>query len=133
MICLFKLTFKILIMTNEELEIGAKWMTILNAYSTDFGTKALFNQTANFLKGKHNNTGGRVSKFQKEIKYNPSGEPIVVEKPKQITLLEAAKIREAKREQNEQEDEEGAGNLLAIGETDEYTELKTMKKGKKNV
>ena len=54
-------------MTNEELQIGAQWMAILNAYSHDFTTKALFNQTANYLKHNHGQKV-RDSKFKKEIK-----------------------------------------------------------------
>lgn len=115
-------------MTNEELEIGAKWMAILNAYSSDFGTKSLFNQTAAYLKAKHNGNGKRVSKFQKETKLNTNIDTGKVTAPKPtIGLLEAAKLREAQMEQ------EGDGNLLAIDETDQYAEIKTMKKGKKNV
>ena len=51
-------------MTNEELQIGAQWMAILNAYSHDFTTKALFNQTANYLKQNHGQKV-RDSKFKR--------------------------------------------------------------------
>lgn len=108
-------------MTNEELQIGAQWMAILNAYSHDFTTKALFNQTANYLKQNHGQKV-RDSKFKKEIKpgmvLNEQAKP----KPKPIGLMEAAKKREELEEPS---------NLLAIDETEQYTQVK--KGRKKNV
>jgi len=96
-------------------------MAILNAYSHDFTTKALFNQTANYLKHNHGQKV-RDSKFKKEIKpgtvLNEQAKP----KPKPIGLMEAAKKREELEEPT---------NLLAIDETDEYTQVK--KGRKKNV
>ena len=107
-------------MTNEELQIGAQWMAILNAYSHDFTTKALFNQTANYLKHNHGQKV-RDSKFKKELKpgsvLNEQAKP----KPKPIGLMEAAKVRE----------QEEPSNLLAIDETEQYTQVK--KGRKKNV
>lgn len=107
-------------MTNEELQIGAQWMAILNAYTYDFTTKSLFNQTANYLKHNHGQKM-RDTKFKKELKpgmiLNEQAKP----KPKPIGLMEAAKVR----------DQEGPTNLLAIDETDSDF---TAKKGrKKNV
>lgn len=116
-------------MTNEEKEIGAKWLAILNAYSSDFSTKALFNQTATYLKAKHNG-GKRVSKFQREVKVdNTILTENVKPEPKKVSLLEAKKIRE----QQELEDEDLDGNLLAIDETEEYNEVKKTRKTRKNV
>lgn len=107
-------------MTNEELQIGAQWMAILNAYSHDFTTKALFNQTANYLKQNHGQKV-RDSKFKKEIKpgtvLNEQAKP----KPKPIGLMEAAKVRE----------QEEPSNLLAIDETNE--DFMPKKGRKKNV
>ena len=107
-------------MTNEELQLGAQWMAILNAYSHDFTTKALFNQTANYLKHNHGQKV-RDSKFKKEIKPGTVLNEQIKATPKPIGLMEAAKVRE----------QEEPTNLLAIDETDEYTQVK--KGRKKNV
>lgn len=107
-------------MTNEELQIGAQWMAILNAYSHDFTTKALFNQTANYLKQNHGQKT-RDSKFKKEIKPGTVLNEQVQPKPKPIGLMEAAKLR----------DIEEPTNLLAIDETD--SDLMPKKGRKKNV
>jgi len=107
-------------MTNEELQIGAQWMAILNAYSHDFTTKALFNQTANYLKQNHGQKT-RDSKFKKEIKPGTVLNEQVQPKPKPIGLMEAAKLR----------DIEEPTNLLAIDETD--GDLLPKKGRKKNV
>ena len=107
-------------MTNEELQIGAQWMAILNAYSHDFTTKALFNQTANYLKQNHGQKV-RDSKFKKEIKPGTVLNEQVQPKPKPIGLMEAAKLR----------DIEEPTNLLAIDETD--SDLMPKKGRKKNV
>jgi hypothetical protein len=108
-------------MTNEELQIGAQWMAILNAYSHDFTTKALFNQTANYLKQNHGQKV-RDSKFKKELKATTVLNENVKQKPKTIGLMEAAKKREELEEPS---------NLLAIDETNEDF---IVKKGrKKNV
>lgn len=107
-------------MTNEELQIGAQWMAILNAYSHDFTTKALFNQTANYLKQNHGQKV-RDSKFKKEIKPGTVLNEQIQPKPKPIGLMEAAKVRE----------QEEPSNLLAIDETEQYTQVK--KGRKKNV
>jgi hypothetical protein len=108
-------------MTNEELQIGAQWMAILNAYSHDFTTKALFNQTANYLKQNHGQKV-RDSKFKKEIKPSTVLNEQAKPKPKPIGLMEAAKKREELEEPS---------NLLAIDETEQYTKVK--KGRKKNV
>jgi hypothetical protein len=107
-------------MTNEELQIGAQWMAILNAYSHDFTTKALFNQTANYLKQNHGQKV-RDSKFKKEIKSGTVLNEQAKPKPKPIGLMEAAKLR----------DIEEPTNLLAIDETD--SDLMPKKGRKKNV
>lgn len=108
-------------MTNEEMQIGAQWMAILNAYSHDFTTKALFNQTANYLKQNHGQKT-RDSKFKREVKpgtvLNEQAKP----KVQPIGLMEAAK----KREQIEE-----PTNLLAIDETNE--DLIPKRTRKKNV
>jgi hypothetical protein len=95
-------------MTNEELQIGAQWMAILNAYSHDFTTKALFNQTANYLKHNHGQKV-RDTKFKRELKAVTVLNENVKQKPKTIGLMEAAKKREELEEPT---------NLLAIDETD---------------
>lgn len=107
-------------MTNEELQIGAQWMAILNAYSHDFTTKALFNQTANYLKQNHGQKV-RDSKFKREVKPGAVLNEQIQPKPKPIGLMEAAKVRE----------QEEPSNLLAIDETEQYTQVK--KGRKKNV
>lgn len=95
-------------------------MAILNAYSHDFTTKALFNQTANYLKQNHGQKV-RDSKFKKEIKpgtvLNEQAKP----KEKPIGLMEAAKLR----------DIEEPTNLLAMDETD--SDFMPKKGRKKNV
>jgi hypothetical protein len=108
-------------MTNEELQIGAQWMAILNAYSHDFTTKALFNQTANYLKQNHGQKV-RDSKFKKEVKATTVLNEQVKPKPKPIGLMEAAKKRDELEEPT---------NLLAIDETD--SDLIPKKGRKKNV
>ena len=108
-------------MTNEELQIGAQWMAILNAYSHDFTTKALFNQTANYLKHNHGQKV-RDSKFKKELKPGTVLNEQVKLTPKPIGLMEAAKKREELEEPY---------NLLAIDETVQYNQIK--KGRKKNV
>jgi hypothetical protein len=108
-------------MTNEELQIGAQWMAILNAYSHDFTTKALFNQTANYLKQNHGQKV-RDSKFKKELKATTVLNENVKQKPKNIGLMEAAKKREELEEPS---------NLLAIDETNE--DFMVKKGRKKNV
>lgn len=108
-------------MTNEELQIGAQWMAILNAYSHDFTTKALFNQTANYLKQNHGQKV-RDSKFKKEIKPGTVLNEQVKPTPKPIGLMEAAKKREELEEPS---------NLLAIDETNE--DFMPKKGRKKNV
>ena len=108
-------------MTNEELQIGAQWMAILNAYSHDFTTKALFNQTANYLKHNHGQKV-RDSKFKKELKATTVLNENVKQKPKTIGLMEAAKKREELEEPS---------NLLAIDETNE--DFMVKKGRKKNV
>lgn len=106
-------------MTNEELQIGAQWMAILNAYSHDFTTKALFNQTANYLKQNHGQKT-RDSKFKREVKPGTVLNEQVKPKEKPIGLMEAARKRE-------QEDE--PTNLLAIDETnDDLIPKRTRKK-----
>ena len=95
-------------------------MAILNAYSHDFTTKALFNQTANYLKQNHGQKT-RDSKFKKEIKPGTVLNEQVQPKPKPIGLMEAAKLR----------DIEEPTNLLAIDETD--GDLLPKKGRKKNV
>ena len=95
-------------------------MAILNAYSHDFTTKALFNQTANYLKHNHGQKV-RDSKFKKEIKPGTVLNEQIKATPKPIGLMEAAKVRE----------QEEPTNLLAIDETDQYTQVK--KGRKKNV
>lgn len=107
-------------MTNEELQIGAQWMAILNAYSHDFTTKALFNQTANYLKQNHGQKT-RDSKFKKEVKPGTVLNEQVKPKEKPIGLMDAAKLRE----------QEEPTNLLAIDETD--SDLMPKKGRKKNV
>jgi len=107
-------------MTNEELQIGAQWMAILNAYSHDFTTKALFNQTANYLKQNHGQKV-RDSKFKKEVKPGTVLNEQIQPKPKPIGLMDAAKLRE----------QEEPTNLLAIDETD--SDLMPKKGRKKNV
>ena len=107
-------------MTNEELQIGAQWMAILNAYSHDFTTKALFNQTANYLKQNHGQKV-RDSKFKKELKPGTVLNEQIKPKVKPIGLMEAAKVRE----------QEELTNLLAIDETDE--DFMPKKGRKKNV
>ena len=120
-------------MTEQEKEIGAKWLAILNAYSSDFGTKSLFNQTAAYLKAKHNGAK-KESKFQLGARGSILTER-VEPKPKPISLLEAAKIREAAKQKQEFEDEEQDGNILALDETGSDDEIKQFKqkKTKKNV
>ena len=108
-------------MTNEELQIGAQWMAILNAYSHDFTTKALFNQTANYLKQNHGQKV-RDSKFKKELKPGTVLNEQVKRTPKPIGLMEAAKKREELEEPS---------NLLAIDETNE--DFMPKKGRKKNV
>ena len=107
-------------MTNEELQLGAQWIAILNAYSHDFTTKALFNQTANYLKHNHGQKV-RDSKFKKEIKPGTVLNEKVKPTPKPIGLMEAAKVRE----------QEEPTNLLAIEETD--GDFMPKKGRKKNV
>lgn len=107
-------------MTNEELQIGAQWMAILNAYSHDFTTKALFNQTANYLKQNHGQKT-RDSKFKREVKPGTVLNEQIQPKPKPIGLMDAAKLRE----------QEEPTNLLAIDETD--SDLMPKKGRKKNV
>lgn len=102
-------------MTEQEKEIGAKWLSILNVYSSDFGTKALFNQTAAYLKAKHNG-GKKESKFQLGTRGTILTEK-VEPKPKLISLLEAAKIREAAKQKEQYEEEDLDGNILAMDET----------------
>lgn len=110
-------------MTNEELQIGAQWMAILNAYSHDFTTKALFNQTANYLKQNHGQKT-RDSKFKREVKPATVLNEQVKPKEKPIGLMEAARKRDEQQE---------PVNLLAIDETDGDL-LDLPKKGrKKNV
>jgi len=108
-------------MTNEEMQIGAQWMAILNAYSHDFTTKALFNQTANYLKQNHGQKT-RDSKFKREVKPGTVLNEQVKPKVQPIGLMEAAK----KREQIEE-----PTNLLAIDETNE--DLIPKRTRKKNV
>jgi hypothetical protein len=108
-------------MTNEEMQIGAQWMAILNAYSHDFTTKALFNQTANYLKHNHGQKV-RDSKFKKEIKPGTVLNEQIKATPKPIGLMEAAKKREEQEEPT---------NLLAIDETD--GDFMPKKGRKKNV
>lgn len=108
-------------MTNEEMQIGAQWMAILNAYSHDFTTKALFNQTANYLKQNHGQKT-RDSKFKREVKPGTVLNEQVKPKFQPIGLMEAAK----KREQIEE-----PTNLLAIDETNE--DLIPKRTRKKNV
>lgn len=106
-------------MTNEEMQIGAQWMAILNAYSHDFTTKALFNQTANYLKQNHGQKT-RDSKFKREVKPGTVLNEQVKPKVQPIGLMEAAK----KREQIEE-----PTNLLAIDETNEdFIPKRTRKK-----
>lgn len=107
-------------MTNEELQIGAQWMAILNAYSHDFTTKALFNQTANYLKQNHGQKV-RDSKFKREVKPGTVLNEQIQPKPKPIGLMDAAKLRE----------QEQPTNLLAIDDTD--SDLMPKKGRKKNV
>ena len=107
-------------MTNEEMQLGAQWMAILNAYSHDFTTKALFNQTANYLKHNHGQKV-RDSKFKKELKPGTVLNEKIKPKEKQFGLMEAAKARQ----------EEEPTNLLAIDETD--GDLMPKKGRKKNV
>ena len=95
-------------------------MAILNAYSHDFTTKALFNQTANYLKQNHGQKT-RDSKFKREVKPGTVLNEQIQPKPKPIGLMDAAKLRE----------QEEPTNLLAIDETEIYTEVK--KGRKKNV
>jgi hypothetical protein len=95
-------------------------MAILNAYSHDFTTKALFNQTANYLKQNHGQKV-RDSKFKKEVKPGTVLNEQIKPKTKPIGLMEAAKARE----------QEGPTNLLAIDETDGDFVPKNVKK--KNV
>ena len=108
-------------MTNEELQIGAQWMAILNAYSHAFTTKALFNQTPNYLKQNHGQKV-RDSKFKREVKPCTVLNEKVKPKEKPIGLMEAAKKREELEEPT---------NLLAIDETD--SDLIPKKGRKKNV
>ena len=108
-------------MTNEEMQIGAQWMAILNAYSHDFTTKALFNQTANYLKQNHGQKT-RDSKFKREVKPGTVLNEQVKPKVQPIGLMEAAK----KREQIEE-----PTNLIAIDETNE--DLIPKRTRKKNV
>jgi len=108
-------------MTNEELQIGAQWMAILNAYSHDFTTKALFSQTANYLKQNHGQKV-RDSKFKREVKPGAVLNEQVKPKVQPIGLMEAAKKREELEEPT---------NLLAIDETD--GDLLPKKGRKKNV
>ena len=108
-------------MTNEEMQIGAQWMAILNAYSHDFTTKALFNQTANYLKQNHGQKT-RDIKFKREVKPGTVLNEQVKPKVQPIGLMEAAK----KREQIEE-----PTNLLAIDETNE--DLIPKRTRKKNV
>lgn len=103
------------------MQIGAQWMAILNAYSHDFTTKALFNQTANYLKQNHGQKT-RDSKFKREVKPAMVLNEQVKPKVQPIGLMEAAK----KREQIEE-----PTNLLAIDETNE--ELIPKRTRKKNV
>jgi hypothetical protein len=116
-------------MTNEEFEVGAKWMAILNAYSHDFSTKSLFNQTALYMKGKHKGIQRQENKFKREIavKENTLTQNVVL-KEKPISLLEAAKLRN-KDVKVSQFDVEELNNVLAVSETNEYREAKS--KGKK--
>ena len=116
-------------MTNEEFEIGAKWMAILNAYSHDFSTKSLLNQTQLYMKGKHKGILKQENKFKREIaiKQNALTANVVI-KEKPISLLEAAKLRN-KDVKVSQFDVEELNNVLAVSETNEYRETKP--KGKK--
>ena len=95
-------------------------MAILNAYSHDFTTKALFNQTANYLKQNHGQKT-RDSKFKREVKPATVLNEKVQPKPKPIGLMDAAKLRE----------QEEPTNLLAIDETE--SDLIPKKGRKKNV
>lgn len=95
-------------------------MAILNAYSHDFTTKALFNQTANYLKQNHGQKT-RDSKFKREVKPGTVLNEQVKPKEKPIGLMDAAKLRE----------QEEPTNLLAIDETD--SDLMPKKGRKKNV
>jgi hypothetical protein len=113
-------------MTEQEIKIGNEWLAILNAHSNDFATKSLFNQTAAFLKAKHGG-GKRVSKFQREQKVGTILTQKVEPKPKPISLLEAAKLRAAAQEQ---EDEEQDGNILAMDETGSDEDFKEFKQKK---
>jgi hypothetical protein len=72
-------------------------MAILNAYSHDFTTKALFNQTANYLKHNHGQKV-RDTKFKREVKPTTVLNENVKQKPKTIGLMEAAKKREEQEE-----------------------------------
>jgi hypothetical protein len=116
-------------MTNDEFEVGAKWLAILNAYSHDFSTKSLFNQTALFMKGKHKGILKNENKFKREIaiKENTMTQNVVL-KEKPISLLEAAKLRN-KEVKVSQFDVEELNNVLAVSETNEFKEAKS--KGRK--
>lgn len=110
-------------MTKEELEIGAKWLSILNANSDDFSTKSLFNQTASYLKTIQTGGAKKVSRFQKETKTPVEKQQRSLLKP--MSLQEAAKAREEKL----LEDDEPS-NLLVIDESgnDEIITKKGRKK-----
>jgi len=116
-------------MTEQEKEIGAKWLAILNAYSSDFGTKSLFNQTAAYLKAKHNG-GKKESKFQLGAKNTTILTEKVEPKQKPISLLEAAKMREAAKQKEQYEEDDLDGNILAMDETGSDDELKEFKQKK---
>jgi hypothetical protein len=116
-------------MTNEEFEVGARWMAILNAYSHDFSTKSLFNQTALYMKGKHKGILKNENKFKREIAIKENALTAnVVLKEKPISLIDAAKLRN-KDVKVSQFDIEELNNVLAVSETDEFREAKA--KGKK--
>jgi len=110
-------------MTQEEKEIGAKWLGILAIYSNDFATKSLFNQTTAYLKT--NGNGKKQNKFRKEEKPATVLNENVKPEVKRMSLLDAAKQNEFS---NLEDDE--PNNLLAIDETG--TDLKPKRGRKKN-
>jgi hypothetical protein len=114
-------------MTNDQKEIGAKWLAILNEYNKDFATKSLFNQTALYLRSLGTAPDKRVSRFNKEVKEESQKQRSLL---KPLSLLEAAKLRE----EQEEDEHDYPTNLLAISEGDTYDGMKKGKgKGKQNV
>lgn len=110
-------------MTPEEIEVGNKWLTILNNHAgSDFASRSLFQSTAKFLQSKGQKIAGGVKReprFKKVVLFDAEKAKEILPE-KKVSLLEAAKIRE----------EEDSNNLLALSENDDIPNVKKTRRKK---